>query len=271
MSANITFSTRSDPIEAYTITDNTMTSLHSEFNFFNDDSPESIPVTWLANRIFYTNSLLSSIDYHAYFYLHTDNVVYILTNENSALPSSTYTNFAEYSLGDYNWSGTLPILSNTCFRIGTMLKTDQGLIEIQNITTENTIRNKPVKAITKTLNTDDYLVMFKKNCFYKNCPSEDTVVSNNHEIFYKGKMYKAYKFLCNDNVIKVQNTSEFLYNILLDTHDKIIANNMICETLHPENKIAKLFLSFKIMNEKEKSRAIENFYEEYIQNKLIKA
>ena len=34
--------------------------------------------------------------------------------------------------------------------------------------------------------------------------------------------------------------SETLFNVLLKKHDKMMINNLICETLHPENIAAKI-------------------------------
>ena len=44
-----------------------------------------------------------------------------------------------------------------------------------------------------------------------------------------------------ENVYKVKSNGEILYNVLMEKHDKMIVNNLICETLHPENSIAKLY------------------------------
>ena len=57
-------------------------------------------------------------------------------------------------------------------------------------------------------------------------------------------MIEAYKFLNSfKNVHKVKYDGEILYNILMETHENIIVNNMIVETLHPKNIIAKLYNS----------------------------
>ena len=41
------------------------------------------------------------------------------------------------------------------------------------------------------------------------------------------------------NVKKVSYNGETLYNVLLEKHGKMLVNNMICETLHPENIAGK--------------------------------
>jgi hypothetical protein len=39
----------------------------------------------------------------------------------------------------------------------------------------------------------------------------------------------------------VKYTGEVLYNVLLPTHSRMSVNGLVCETLHPENIIAKLY------------------------------
>jgi uncharacterized delta-60 repeat protein len=59
-----------------------------------------------------------------------------------------------------------------CFPAGTPVLTDQGYIAIDEIIPEiNTINNKPIIAITKTITKDDKIVCFEKNSLGKNMPS----------------------------------------------------------------------------------------------------
>jgi hypothetical protein len=47
----------------------------------------------------------------------------------------------------------------------------------------------------------------------------------------------------NSNLIyPVTYSGEVLYNVLLSTHEKMIVNNMIVETLDPSNTVAQLYL-----------------------------
>lgn len=43
-----------------------------------------------------------------------------------------------------------------------------------------------------------------------------------------------------ENVTEVPYHGDPLYNVLLEKHDKMVINNMICETLHPKNIMAKI-------------------------------
>ena len=59
---------------------------------------------------------------------------------------------------------------------------------------------------------------------------------------FEGRLVPAYRFLdYSDQVKKVKYTGEVLYNVLLAQYGKIDVNNLVCETLHPENIIAKLY------------------------------
>jgi hypothetical protein len=42
--------------------------------------------------------------------------------------------------------------------------------------------------------------------------------------------------------IVVPYRNEYLYNVLLKTHETMNVNGLICETLYPKNPIAKFFL-----------------------------
>jgi len=161
------------------------------------------------------------------------------------------------TLFSYTITPPTPIpISNICFPIGTLISTDQGEISIEKIVPfENTINNKKIKAITNTISRDTYLVCFDKNALGNNYPDKKTMMSKEHKILYKGKMIEAYKFLDHfEKVQKVDYNQEILYNVLMEKYEKIKVNNIVCETLHPNNIIAKLYNS--------------NYGEEY-KNKII--
>jgi hypothetical protein len=55
-------------------------------------------------------------------------------------------------------------------------------------------------------------------------------------------MVPAFRFLeFSREVKKVKYTGEILYNVLLVKYGTMLVNNLTCETLHPENIIAKLY------------------------------
>ena len=55
-------------------------------------------------------------------------------------------------------------------------------------------------------------------------------------------MMEAQEFIDKfDNVYRVKYTGEILYNVLMEKYEKMMVNNLICETLHPENIVARLY------------------------------
>jgi 6-phosphogluconolactonase (cycloisomerase 2 family) len=147
-------------------------------------------------------------------------------------------------------------ISNICFPANTPIVTDQGIFPIQHIhPTSHTIGTKKIVAITQSISTDNYLVCFEKNALGTHCPSERTIMSQEHKVLYRGKMREAWKFVARfEQVKKVPYHGEMLYNVLLEQHGTIQVNHMLCETLHPENFIARLYRSS--MSEKDRNHQI---------------
>jgi hypothetical protein len=135
-----------------------------------------------------------------------------------------------------------PILSPICFHKGTKIQCDQGIIKIENIIpNQHTINGKSINFVTNTIHTEDTLIKFKKDCFAPNRPSEDLICSPEHKLYFKNKLIEAKEFVDKfTNIIRIKNKKEVLYNILMDKHEIIIANNIPVESLHPNNLIAVL-------------------------------
>ena len=135
-------------------------------------------------------------------------------------------------------------ISNICFPRDTLVRTNQGRIAIQDLQPGiHTIRDKPILAITRTIHTDTHVVCFEKDALGVNYPAERTVMSKNHKIKYMGAMMPAKWFLNKTNrVYTIPHTGEILYNVILKNHTVMRVNNMMVETLHPNNIIARLYL-----------------------------
>ena len=129
-----------------------------------------------------------------------------------------------------------------CFPKGTPVTTNQGEIPIEDIIPGvHTIRGKKITAITCTQPNTEHIVLIKKHALGKNVPCASTHISNHHRVFYKGKMVKAIDLvnMC-EGVMKTPYNGETLYNVVMRKHDKMMINNLICETLHPDNVMARI-------------------------------
>ena len=129
-------------------------------------------------------------------------------------------------------------ISNICFLAGTSVMTDQGVIEIQNITNENTINNIRVKYITETVGNSDYLICIEKDAIFENIPNQNTIITRNHKLLYNGNLVEA-ETIPNTKIMKYN--GEILYNVLLEENSFMNVNNLICETLDVNNVISKLY------------------------------
>jgi hypothetical protein len=147
-------------------------------------------------------------------------------------------------------------IGDICFPAGTPITTNQGLIPIEKINPDiHTIRNNPIVAITKTIYASNkYLVCFEKDSLGNNIPSQKTIISKNHKIFYNGKMVKARGLVgLNDKITKLEYNNELLYNVLMENHDKMIVNNLICETLDPTSIVAEFYKASKNLDVQRKN------------------
>ena len=147
--------------------------------------------------------------------------------------------------GDYIllYSHKTQPISNICFPAGTPIQTDQGFILIDKINTSyHTINRQQILHITQTVTLDNYLICFEKDSLELNYPINKTIMTKDHKIMYNGQLVPAYRFLnMSKQVNKVKYSGEILFNVLLAEYGTISVNNLKCETLHPDNVIAKLY------------------------------
>ena len=130
-----------------------------------------------------------------------------------------------------------------CFPKYTPITTDQGIIPIYKLKSSiHTIRGKKIVAITQSRPFQSHIVSINKDALGKNIPCTKTEISKNHKVFYKGHMIKARNLvgLC-EGVNYISYNGDILYNVLLETHDMMMINNLICETLNPTNIMAKIY------------------------------
>ena len=132
-----------------------------------------------------------------------------------------------------------------CFPAGTPILTDQGIIAIDQLDKKkHSIDNKRIVDIILSVNSSSHLVCIKKHALGNNYPSKKTIMTKEHRILYKNEMVEAGCFVEHfDRVKKICYTGETLYSVLMETHERINVNNLICETLHPAT-----YLGIKLFN-----------------------
>jgi uncharacterized delta-60 repeat protein len=130
-----------------------------------------------------------------------------------------------------------------CFPAGTPVMTDQGNIAIEEINPKiNTIHNKPIIAITKTITNEDNIVCFEKHSLGYNKPTQQTLISMNHGIIYDNRLIPAKRFVGKlRGVYYKKYNGEFLYNVLMEKHYTMFVNGIKVETLYPKSMVAKLY------------------------------
>jgi hypothetical protein len=111
--------------------------------------------------------------------------------------------------------------------------------------------------MTQTVTLDPYLICFEKDALDHNLPSKKTIMTKDHLIVFKDQWVPAERFLkYSCKVQKVKYTGEVLYNVLMSEHTTMRVNNLECETLHPENCIAKLYKVLQNLKRDEKEKMI---------------
>jgi alpha-tubulin suppressor-like RCC1 family protein len=146
----------------------------------------------------------------------------------------------------YNNTPLFRIISNICFPADTPVTTDQGDISIVDIQpNHHTIRGKRIVAITETYSSEKELIVIEKDALLPNCPSQRTLMTKEHKIFYNGQFIESYKFLNHEGVSTIPYEQQPLYNVLLEDPGRMKVNNMIVETLDPTNMIGKLFKEYQ--------------------------
>ena len=140
--------------------------------------------------------------------------------------------------------------AQSCFRKGTLVKTDQGTIEIQNIQAGfNTINNKEIKCLTAVYNSDGMVFKIEKDCLGENKPSNTIYMQKDHKLMISPAEFSD--LLISGKIqFEKSRSDELLYNILLDTHETMMIENIEVETLNPELAISKYFMGNRSVEHK---------------------
>ena len=180
-------------------------------------------INWIFNTV--TDSFISGLSYSTYLNKYITFKLFL--NDNSV----------QVLLG-------LPNIEPICLPSGSPVVTDQGLVDIEKLDIAfHTISGKRIVAVTQTITPEKSLVCFEKNSLGINCPNKRTIMTQGHEVLYKGKLVQAKHFVGRlDGVHTVSYDGKVLYNVLHKMHGLMNINNMTLETLNPTNRIAKSIL-----------------------------
>ena len=140
-----------------------------------------------------------------------------------------------------------------CFPANTPVTTDQGFVPIQELKKGNyTINgNKVLGIVSYKPKSSIDMVLFKTHALGNNIPSQDTLMTRNHKVYYNNIPKEAISFTTNAFKLnksqlkglpsnpkpKVIQYTEEVYNVKLRRDHKMKVNNMIVETLDPSNKL----------------------------------
>ena len=147
----------------------------------------------------------------------------------------------EWHLRIYNPEPVQTTTATSCFTGEAKVKTDQGLIQIKDVTIKNTINNKKIKGISKTIWPMDKIVVIEKHALGHNYPSTKTKVAPTHRFLINETLQPIMNFVNNENIYLTKYKNETLYNVILDKGIIMNVNNMDVETLDPNALIAKVF------------------------------
>jgi len=132
--------------------------------------------------------------------------------------------------------GGLPETSDNAIIINPLNSNNLFIAIEKLIPGTHTIKEQPIVGITRTKSSDNHLLCFEKHALGHNIPDQQTIVSREHCILYKGKMKRACTFMRYARIRKMKYTGKTLYNVVLEKHGSMVVNNMTVETLHPKNK-----------------------------------
>jgi hypothetical protein len=158
--------------------------------------------------------------------------------------------------------GSFPF-ATICFVAGSLVLTDQdGYVPIEQLNTDkHTINGSPILAVTQSVTPERYLVKIEAGALSTDSPSVDTLITINHKILHEGVMTESHKLTSGTSFVEYR--QQTLYNVVLKDHGTMTVNNMVVETLDPENLLAKVFIAMKGLTAEQREVMILN-YNNYI-------
>ena len=227
------------------ILDISETGDESDVKIITQNAEDDREITFLLNSLQYTGTIK---DNSVTFPIPNEHLQ-ILEFKRNYNGTIAVTNEAENSLATSNSLSPDFILRYIppdngiiCFLADTPIETDQGIYPINELNSDYSINNQKIIAITEVKNTDNYMILFKKNSLGKNIPNQDTYISKLHGIYIRDKLIKAENLVNNNDIYPFVTGYKLIYNVLLLKHSKMKVNNIEVETLNPNSKFAKQYI-----------------------------
>lgn len=174
-----------------------------------------------------------------------------LSVSNVALSAGSLSDGGGAAMGDFS----VPVASNLnsggssisinfvpCLFAGTIIKTDQGNLPIEDLNTNNTIRGIKIRAISKNRAKKEEIVKIPKNWFSKNKPNRSILITKahnickgNYKLFPKG-FIRAGDFEFSDLPTGLTKEYYDVYHISFGKlHSWYLANNLPVDSLNPRD------------------------------------
>ena len=155
----------------------------------------------------------------------------------SVVAYGTSTNNSSRGVAEAFENETL-VNDSICFVAGSIVKTDQGDVKIEDIKPGHTINGLKVVNLISRVYSDN-LIKIKQGAFGENVPNKDTYVTLKHKLMYNGELIRAkdiYKYYIKNRkkVCAIANSRVRIYNIMLEKYSTINVNGLVAESLHNE-------------------------------------
>ena len=100
--------------------------------------------------------------------------------------------------------------------------------------------------------SDNEIVKISKDALFENVPNQDLYLSKQHQVIIHGKYIDALDLVNYNTITLIPYEDEVLYNVLMNNHQVIKANNTSVETLDPRSEVARLFKKYVWKSDKKK-------------------
>ena len=136
------------------------------------------------------------------------------------------------------------ISGSICFLGDTKVKTDQGPVAFNKLTTNHSISRERIKKVIKMINSDDNMIFIRKHSLGKGIPNKNTYIGRNHGVYLpNGSFVRARNLINNKGIDEHYRKPDLIYNVLLDTYGKMNVNGMTCETININDPYVRRLLN----------------------------